>query len=100
MSGDLLALRQCSVQFGGLKAVDRVDLEVDRGDLVGLIGPNGAGKTTVFNIITGVYAPTAGEISFQGHSIGGWPTHRITKLGIARTFQSVRSSRSRFAWLS
>ena len=89
MSGDLLALRQCSVQFGGLKAVDRVDLEVDRGDLVGLIGPNGAGKTTVFNIITGVYAPTAGEISFQGHSIGGWPTHRITKLGIARTFQHV-----------
>ena len=64
MSGDLLALRQCSVQFGGLKAVDRVDLEVNRGDLVGLIGPNGAGKTTVFNIITGVYAPTAGEISF------------------------------------
>ena len=90
MSGDLLALRQCSVQFGGLKAVDRVDLEVDRGDLVGLIGPNGAGKTTVFNIITGVYAPTAGEISFQGHSIGGWPTHRITKLGIARTFQNIR----------
>jgi branched-chain amino acid transport system ATP-binding protein len=90
MSDELLALRQCSVQFGGLKAVDRVDLQVNRGDLVGLIGPNGAGKTTVFNLITGVYAPTAGEISFHGHSIGGRPTHRITKLGIARTFQNIR----------
>ncbi len=90
MSGELLALRQCSVQFGGLKAVDRVDLAVNRGDLVGLIGPNGAGKTTVFNVITGVYSPTAGEVSFQGRSIGGWATHRITKLGIARTFQNIR----------
>jgi branched-chain amino acid transport system ATP-binding protein len=90
MSGDLLALRQCSVQFGGLKAVDAVNLEVNSGDLVGLIGPNGAGKTTVFNLITGVYRPTTGEVCFRERSIGGWPTHRITRLGIARTFQNIR----------
>jgi branched-chain amino acid transport system ATP-binding protein len=90
MSDALLALRQCGVQFGGLKAVDAVNLEVNQGDLVGLIGPNGAGKTTVFNLITGIYRPTTGEVCFRGRSIGGWPTHRITKLGIARTFQNIR----------
>jgi branched-chain amino acid transport system ATP-binding protein len=90
MNGPLLSLQQCSVQFGGLKAVDAVDLQVNRGGLVGLIGPNGAGKTTVFNVITGVYEPTSGEVCFDGQSIGGWPTHRITRLGIARTFQNIR----------
>jgi branched-chain amino acid transport system ATP-binding protein len=90
MSGELLALDQCSVQFGGLKAVENVDLRVDAGDLVGLIGPNGAGKTTVFNLVTGVYRPSSGEVRFTEHSIGGWPTHRITKLGVARTFQNIR----------
>jgi branched-chain amino acid transport system ATP-binding protein len=90
MSEPLLALEQCSVYFGGLKAVDDVNLQVNRGDLVGLIGPNGAGKTTVFNVITGVYPPTSGSIRFAGHSIGGRPTHRITGLGIARTFQNIR----------
>jgi branched-chain amino acid transport system ATP-binding protein len=90
MSEALLTLDQCSVQFGGLKAVDGVNLQVNRGDLVGLIGPNGAGKTTVFNVITGVYPPTSGAVRFTGKSIGGWPTHRITGLGIARTFQNIR----------
>jgi branched-chain amino acid transport system ATP-binding protein len=90
MNGSLLELRQCSVQFGGLKAVDGVNLQVNRGDLIGLIGPNGAGKTTVFNVITGVYRPTEGEVRFHDLSIGGWPTHRITRLGIARTFQNIR----------
>jgi branched-chain amino acid transport system ATP-binding protein len=90
MSDSLLELRQCSVHFGGLKAVEAVDLVVNPGDLVGLIGPNGAGKTTIFNVITGVYAPTAGEVRFAGHSIGGWPTHRIIELGIGRTFQNIR----------
>jgi branched-chain amino acid transport system ATP-binding protein len=90
MSAPLLELQQCSVHFGGLKAVDGVDLQVNDGDLIGLIGPNGAGKTTVFNMITGVYEPTAGEVRFGGRSIGGWPTYRITELGIARTFQNIR----------
>jgi branched-chain amino acid transport system ATP-binding protein len=90
MSGELLALDRCSVQFGGLKAVENVDLQVDAGDLVGLIGPNGAGKTTVFNLVTGVYRPSSGEVRFTEQSIGGWPTHRITKLGVARTFQNIR----------
>ena len=90
MSDELLALRQCGVQFGGLKAVERSICEVDRGDLVGLIGPNGAGKTTVFNLITGVYRPDDRRGPLSGRSIGGWPTHRITKLGVARTFQNIR----------
>jgi branched-chain amino acid transport system ATP-binding protein len=90
MSDELLALDRCSVQFGGLKAVENVDLRVDAGDLVGLIGPNGAGKTTVFNLVTGVYRPSSGEVRFTEQSIGGWPTHRITKLGVARTFQNIR----------
>src|SRR5437870_12408572 len=90
MSSELLGLRQCSVQFGGLKAVEDVDLRVDQGDLVGLIGPNGAGKTTVLNLITGVYRPTSGVVRFDSCSIGGWPTHRITRLAVGRTFQHRR----------
>lgn len=90
----LLELRQTSIQFGGLRAVDRVDLQVDTGELVGLIGPNGAGKTTVFNLITGVYSPTEGEILFAGRPIGGRPTHQITRAGIARTFQNIHLFRN------
>ncbi len=86
----LLQLQDCSIRFGGLKAVSDANLSVDDGELVGLIGPNGAGKTTVFNLITGVYAPTAGDIRFGGTSIAGRPTHVITRLGIARTFQNIR----------
>ena len=71
MSGPVLALERVTMQFGGLKAVAELDLTIAEGELVGLIGPNGAGKTTVFNVITGVYAPTGGEVRFMGRSIRG-----------------------------
>jgi len=91
VNGDVvLALDHVTMQFGGLKAVAELDLEVGRGELVGLIGPNGAGKTTVFNLITGVYTPTHGRILFQGHPIQGLKPHVIAKRGITRTFQNIR----------
>ena len=86
----LLRLRQVTKSFGGLRVVDDLDLDVWTGEIVSLIGPNGAGKTTVFNLVTGVYAPDGGEIVFEGRDIAGLPPHRITKLGIARTFQTLR----------
>lgn len=90
MSAALLELEQTTVQFGGLKAVADLSFKVDDGELVGLIGPNGAGKTTVFNLITGVYRPTAGRIRFAGKSVIGHRPYRITARGIARTFQNIR----------
>ena len=86
----LLELDQVTVQFGGLKAVAEVSFAIGEGELVGLIGPNGAGKTTVFNLITGVYHPTAGGISFAGRSVLGHRPYKITGRGIARTFQNIR----------
>jgi len=86
----LLSLKKCTIKFGGLVAVKELDLEVREGELMGLIGPNGAGKTTVFNLITGVYTPTSGEIHFNGKSVKGLPPHQITQNGIARTFQNIR----------
>ncbi len=86
----LLELKGCTVAFGGLKAVSDLDFSVGEGELIGLIGPNGAGKTTVFNLITGVYRPTAGEITFDGKTVVGDPPYRITARGIARTFQNIR----------
>ncbi len=83
-------LENLVMQFGGLTAVNKFSLELKPGELVGLIGPNGAGKTTVFNMITGVYAPTSGKIIWHGKEITGKPVHRITSLGIARTFQNIR----------
>ncbi len=85
----LLELRQVTKQFGGILAVDRVDLQVRQGEVLGLIGPNGAGKTTVFNLISGVMAPSSGEIRFRGQSIGGWRPDQVTWAGIARTFQAA-----------
>ena len=85
-----LEIKQCTVQFGGLTAVAKLDLEVGENDLVGLIGPNGAGKTTVFNIITGVYQPTAGSIIFEGKPIAKLKPNKIAARGIARTFQNIR----------
>src|SRR3982751_5569406 len=86
----LLELKQCTVQFGGLTAVSKFDLEVGENDLVGLIGPNGAGKTTVFNVITGVYQPTSGSITFEGNPIAKLKPNKIARPGIARTVQNIR----------
>jgi branched-chain amino acid transport system ATP-binding protein len=77
-------------EFGGLVAVENVDFVVPRGSITSLIGPNGAGKTTFFNMLTGAYTPTAGEIVFDGRDIAGLPQHQITALGIGRTFQNIR----------
>jgi branched-chain amino acid transport system ATP-binding protein len=86
----VLNLDLLSLSFGGLRAISELDLAVDDSEIVSLIGPNGAGKTTVFNVISGVYRPTAGDVRFAGRSIAGWPPHRVARLGIARTFQSLR----------
>ncbi len=86
----LLELSSVTMRFGGLVAVNDLHLTLDAGGLYGLIGPNGAGKTTVFNVITGVYTPTSGAIRFDGADIGGERTVRITRRGIARTFQNIR----------
>ena len=85
----LLEVRGVTKRFEGLLAVDAVDLDVDQGDIVGVIGPNGAGKTTLFNCLTRLYTPNAGDILFQGRSILQTPAHRITSLGISRTFQNL-----------
>jgi ABC-type branched-subunit amino acid transport system ATPase component len=86
----LLELDKLSLSFGGLKAISELDLTVDESEIVSMIGPNGAGKTSVFNVITGVYRPSAGEVRLDGQSIAGKRPHQITRLGIARTFQSLR----------
>jgi len=86
----LLSTSKLTIKFGGLTAVDGVDLEIGEGEIVGLIGPNGSGKTTLFNLITGLYRPTVGRIRFNGREIGNLPAHQITRLGIARTFQASR----------
>ncbi len=90
MTEPILKLEQATIRFGGLVAVNEVSFSVAKGRLFGLIGPNGAGKTTCFNLITGVYAPTSGQILFQGRSLGGTKPHRIAHAGIARTFQNIR----------
>lgn len=86
----LLETRNLSKNFGGVKAVQEVSLEIKEGKIQGLIGPNGSGKTTLFNCLTGFFKPTSGEILFQGNPIHGLPPHRIVRLGIARTFQNLR----------
>jgi branched-chain amino acid transport system ATP-binding protein len=86
----LLDLQGVSMAFGGLKVIDGLDLHVDEGEIVSVIGPNGAGKTTLFNLVTGVYQPTDGDIVFAGASIKGLEPHQITRRGIARTFQTLR----------
>jgi branched-chain amino acid transport system ATP-binding protein len=86
----LLKLDKLTMRFGGVVALNELELEVGEGEIFALIGPNGAGKTTVFNAITGVYRPTAGQILFDGQSIGGLPRHRVTTRGVARTFQNIR----------
>jgi branched-chain amino acid transport system ATP-binding protein len=86
----MLELRDVTKSFGGLRAADHLDVTVGEGEIVSLIGPNGAGKTTVFNLVSGIYTPDSGEIVFEGQNLVGLPPHLITKLGIARTFQTLR----------
>jgi len=90
MAERILELKNLTMQFGGVKALDNVNFHVNRGEICALIGPNGAGKTTVFNVVTGVYKPTSGEIDFKGKSLLGLKRNKITETGVARTFQNVR----------
>jgi branched-chain amino acid transport system ATP-binding protein len=86
----LLELRSVSLAFGGLRVIRELDLVVEEGEIVSMIGPNGAGKTTVFNLITGLYEPDGGDILLDGGSLCGVARHKRTKLGVARTFQTLR----------
>lgn len=90
MSDSILKLENVTMQFGGVVALNDVTFEIKKQEILGLIGPNGAGKTTIFNVITGVYQVTKGDITFEGKSLKGIKRYRITKGGIARTFQNIR----------
>lgn len=85
-----LYIKSITQKFGGLTALNDVNLEIFEGEIVGVIGPNGAGKTTLFNVITGVYHPTSGEVYLNGHNITNMKPHQITRRGFARTFQNIR----------
>ena len=89
MSSSILETKGLCKAFGGLTAVDKVDLSVEAGKITSVIGPNGAGKTTLFNLIAGVYMPSSGEIYFEGKPLGNAPPHKRAALGVARTFQNV-----------
>ena len=86
----LVEANNVTMQFGGLKAVIDVSMHIDEGEIVALIGPNGAGKTTFFNLLTGIYTPTEGKLTFAGMAVGGVKPHKICNMGIARTFQNIR----------
>jgi branched-chain amino acid transport system ATP-binding protein len=90
MGEKIVSLKNVCMYFGGIKAIDDVDFEVERGRLFGIIGPNGAGKTTIFNVITGVYIPTSGEIYFRDKLLNKLMPHKIIHSGISRTFQNIR----------
>ena len=90
MTETLLSVREISRYFGGLKALDSVDFTVSSGEILGIIGPNGAGKTVLFNLISGIYEPTSGEIHFAGTRIDGLPPYIVAQRGIGRTFQVVK----------
>jgi branched-chain amino acid transport system ATP-binding protein len=92
--GRVLEVESLTLRFGGLTALDDVSFHIDEGEILGLIGPNGAGKTTCFNAVTGVYRPTSGSIRFRGTSLAGMKRHKITQLGVARTFQNIRLFRT------
>jgi branched-chain amino acid transport system ATP-binding protein len=87
---NLLTTKELTIKFGGLVAVDHVDIEVKRNTVMGLIGPNGSGKTTIFNMITGLYVPTSGDIQFDGETLIGKQAYEIARKGVARTFQTSR----------
>ncbi len=86
----LLEISNLGIDFGGLRALSNFNFTLEQGELVGLIGPNGAGKTTVFNLVTGVYSPTRGDVQLTGRSIAGEKPFKVNRLGIARTFQNIR----------
>ena len=90
MSEKLLELKNVTIKFGGITALNEVNFHVNKGEICALIGPNGAGKTTVFNVVTGVYPITSGEMLFKGENLSGKKRHQVTKMGLARTFQNVR----------
>ena len=90
MSERLLEVQDLSVRFGGIRAVSGVSLAVGAGEILSIIGPNGAGKTTIFNVVTGLYRPTAGEVRLRGRPISALPPHARARLGVARTFQNIR----------
>ena len=90
MKGHILTVESVSKDFGGLRALNNVDLTIEKGKITGLIGPNGAGKTTLFNIIAGVYSATEGSIFFEDKSLNGLPPHKRVEMGLARTFQITR----------
>lgn len=89
-NSDILAVDHLSMRFGGIVAINDLSFTAKRGDITALIGPNGAGKTTIFNLITGVYQPSEGFVSFAGRSLAGLPVHAISERGIGRTFQNIR----------
>ena len=86
----LLEVKDLSIMFGGLCAVDNFNLAVEQGELIAIIGPNGAGKTTIFNMLTGIYKPTTGTISLEGENIVGLKPYQFAGKGITRTFQNIR----------
>ena len=90
----LLEVDDVTIRFGGLTALENVTFDIKEGEILGLIGPNGAGKTTCFNVVTGVYQATSGQIRFDGQTLHKMPRHKITRLGIARTFQNIRLFKS------
>jgi len=86
----LLEMKDVSIQFGGLKVIEKMSLKISEGELIGLIGPNGAGKTTAFNLISGIYRPTSGQIHFQGQVLDGKRAFHVARAGVVRTFQNIR----------
>ena len=86
----ILQTSKATIRFGGLIAVNELDMDVRQGEIYGLIGPNGAGKTTIFNLLTGVYEPTSGDISIAGTRVNGLKPYQISRLGVSRTFQNIR----------
>lgn len=86
----VLNVKNLTQRFGGLVALEHVDMCVNEGEIVGIIGPNGAGKSTLFNCITGIYNPTEGRVEMLGKDITGWKPYKVTELGFARTFQNIR----------